>query len=51
MNGDTINAVNGMDLTTPDKALEVYTKVRDAKRVKLEITRRGKLVTLHYVMK
>lgn len=41
MNGDTIIAVNGEDVTTPDKALEVYTKVKSASEVKLDLLRRG----------
>lgn len=41
-NGDTIQSVNGYPLTTPDKALEVYTKVRDANELVLELMRRGK---------
>jgi len=47
-NGDTIQAVNGFDLTTPDKALEVYTKVKEASNLTVSITRRGKPVTIHY---
>ena len=46
MNGDTINAVNGEDVTTPDKALEVYTKVKNASELKLDISRRGRPVEL-----
>jgi type II secretory pathway component PulC len=46
MNGDTITAVNGEDVTTPDKALEVYSKVKSASEVKLDITRRGQPVQL-----
>ena len=51
MNGDTIHAVNGFDLTTPDKALEVYTKVREANSLSVSATRRGKPVTLNYSIK
>lgn len=47
-NGDTIHAINGYDLTTPDKALEVYTKVREANSISVSITRRGKPVTINY---
>ena len=41
-NGDTLSAINGMELTTADKALEVYTKLRDATSLEVSITRRGK---------
>jgi general secretion pathway protein C len=51
MNGDTIHAVNGFDLTTPDKALEVYTKVREANNLSVTATRRGKPITLNYTIK
>ena len=51
MNGDTLHAVNGFDLTTPDKALEVYTKVRESSSLSVTITRRGKPVTLNYSIK
>ncbi len=48
-NGDTIHSVNGMAITSMDKALEVYTSVRDADKLVVEITRRGKPVTNTYV--
>src|SRR5690606_8464839 len=40
MNGDTIHSINGFDLTSPDKALEVYTKVREATSLSVTATRR-----------
>ena len=45
-NGDTVRTVNGHELSTAEKALEVYTKLRTAKSIKLEIERRGKPLTL-----
>lgn len=45
-NGDTITAVNGMDLTTPDKALEIFAKLREARRLLVAVTRRGKPIRL-----
>jgi len=51
MNGDTIHSINGFDLTSPDKALEVYTKVRSASSLSVTATRRGKPVTLNYSIK
>ncbi len=47
-NGDTLNAVNGLDLTSAEKALEVYTKLRDASSLELSLSRRGKPVTIRY---
>lgn len=51
MNGDTIHSINGFDLTSPDKALEVYTKVREATSLSVNATRRGKPVSLNYSIK
>jgi type II secretory pathway component PulC len=45
-NGDTIHGINGFALDTPDQALEVYTKLRDATEVTFDLTRRGKPVSL-----
>jgi general secretion pathway protein C len=50
-NGDTLESINGFELTSADKALEVYTKVRDATSLQVDITRRGKPVTINYTIK
>jgi general secretion pathway protein C len=50
-NGDTIHEINGFELTTPDKALEVYTKVREASNLSVQITRRSKPVTINYTIR
>jgi general secretion pathway protein C len=47
-NGDTIHTINGFDLTSMDKALEVYTKVKEANNLTVSVTRRGKPTTLNY---
>jgi len=47
-NGDTLQAINGFELTSADKALEVYTKLRESTRLQVEVTRRGKPMTLTY---
>jgi general secretion pathway protein C len=47
-NGDTISSVNGFDLSSPDRALEVYTKVREASNLSVSVIRRGKPQTLNY---
>jgi type II secretory pathway component PulC len=41
MNGDTLHAINGTELTSPDKALELFQKIRDANEIKLDVIRRG----------
>jgi general secretion pathway protein C len=47
-NGDTLQSINGFELTSADKALEVYTKLREATSLEVEVTRRGKPMTLKY---
>ncbi|MBL0217139.1 MAG: hypothetical protein IPQ07_25100 [Myxococcales bacterium] len=49
-NGDTLLSVNGFELTSADRALEVYTKIRDASALEIEIERRGKRLTLRYAI-
>ena len=50
-NGDTINAINGHSITTPDKALEVYTKLRSAGHISIAFSRRGKPLTHEYTIR
>ncbi|MBA3394472.1 MAG: hypothetical protein H0T89_17640 [Deltaproteobacteria bacterium] len=50
-NGDTLTSINGFELTSADKALEVYTKLREANSLELDVTRRGKPVTLKYTIR
>ena len=47
-NGDTIHGINGMELNSMDRAMEVYSKVREASNLQVTVTRRGKPVTLNY---
>jgi general secretion pathway protein C len=50
-NGDTIHSINGFEITSPDKALEVYTKVKSANSLSVQITRRGAPVSMEYQIK
>ena len=49
-NGDTLAAINQQQLTSADKALEIYTQLRDAKRLEVELIRRGKPVMLVFTI-
>ena len=40
-NGDVIKRINGFDLNSPEKALEVYSKLKEASRIDIEIERNG----------
>lgn len=50
-NGDVIHSVNNQDITSPDKALELFTKLRGASHLSISITRRGKPVTMDYTIR
>ncbi len=50
-NGDTITAVNGHALTSADKALEIYAKIRDTTRLEISVIRRDKPVRLVWLLK
>jgi len=50
-NGDTINAINGNAITTPDKALEIYTKLRNASHLTISFTRQTKTLTHDYTIR
>ena len=50
-NGDTISAINGHAITTPDKALEVYTKLRSASHLSITFNRRGKTLSHDYTIR
>ena len=47
-NGDTMHAVNGFEMTSADKALEMYTKLKEANSLQVDVTRRGEPVVLNY---
>jgi hypothetical protein len=40
-NGDTVQRVNGVTLDSAERALEIYTTIRDADTFTVELTRRG----------
>jgi len=47
-NGDVIQKINGFEMNSPDKALEVYGKLRDAKSISVQLERRGTPKTVTY---
>lgn len=47
-NGDVITRINGYEMSSPEKGLEIYTKLKDAKAVNVDLKRRGKPLTLDY---
>jgi general secretion pathway protein C len=47
-NGDIIQKINGYEINGPDKALEIYNKLKDAQNITVDLVRRGKSQTLSY---
>jgi general secretion pathway protein C len=47
-NGDVIKRINGYDLNSPEKALEIYSKLKEASRIDIEIERNGSSVKKTY---
>jgi len=47
-NGDVISAINGLEMTSPDKALEVYTKLKSASHLSVGLERNGQKITKEY---
>lgn len=49
-NGDVIKSINGIELSSPDKALEAYSRLQSASKLSLDIVRRGKNETMEYTI-
>ena len=47
-NGDIISSINGLEITSPEKALEVYAKLKSARPLSLGMERNGQKVTKEY---
>jgi len=44
-NGDVIRKINGYAIDSPEKALEIYAKLRESTRIEVELERRGQVQT------
>ena len=47
-NGDVIQRINGYEINSPDKALEVYQKLRESAHITIDIERNGQVVRKEY---
>ena len=47
-NGDMLRTINGFDMTSPDTALEAYSRLRTADALTLAVKRQNKEVTIEY---
>jgi general secretion pathway protein C len=50
-NGDVLRTINGFDLSSPDSALEAYTKLREMDQFSIAMMRRGQPRTQEYSVK
>mgnify|MGYP000877778675 CR=1 FL=1 len=47
-NGDVIRRINGYEINSPDKALEIYSKLKESSRIEIELERGGSPVRKTY---
>jgi general secretion pathway protein C len=47
-NGDVLRTINGFDMTSPDKALEAYARLREADHLTLSVIRRGQPTNVNF---
>lgn len=47
-NNDVITGVNGMPITSPEKALDIYSKLQSESNISLDIIRKGQETTMEY---
>ena len=50
-NGDRLETINGFDMTSPEKALEAYARLRTADHLTIKVNRRGSATNLDYNIK
>jgi len=49
-NGDVIQRINGYEINSPDKALELYQKLRESQAVKIDVKRNGQVISKNYTI-
>jgi general secretion pathway protein C len=50
-NGDRLEKINGFDMTSPEKALEAYARLRTSDHLTVSVNRRGQAMNLDYNIK
>jgi general secretion pathway protein C len=50
-NGDRLETVNGFNMSSPEKALEAYARLRTAPNLNVKVSRRGQPVSIDYRIK
>ena len=46
--GDLLRRINGEDIDTPNKAIQLFEQLRNANQIAIDVVRRGKKVTMNY---
>jgi general secretion pathway protein C len=47
-NGDILKRVNGYEMTTPEKAVQVLTALKGQRSIDLDVVRNGARMSFHY---
>lgn len=50
-NGDRLQTINGFDMSSPEKALEAYARLRTAEKLTISLNRRGQNLNIDYNIK
>ncbi len=48
--GDVVMQVNGVELSSPEKALQIFTQLRDARNISLGLVRGGEQLSFDYAV-
>lgn len=46
--GDILRKINGLELDSPEKALQIFAQLRQSKQISIDLERRGKAMTFAY---
>ena len=47
-NGDVLNRINGLEIASPDRALEAYSRLRTSDHLQISLTRNGQPVNVDF---
>jgi general secretion pathway protein C len=50
LNGDRVDSINGFEVSTPERALEAYARLRTASHLRIALHRGGKPLGLDYAI-
>jgi general secretion pathway protein C len=49
-NGDVLSSINGLEITSPEKVIEAFAKLRSASHLSLQVERDGQKLTNEYII-